>query len=142
MANTICLDFQMFPVKTKMSLPFNLAGFNFDKVGGGLQPFISQTKGVKGLQFSDKGISIGLAQPASSVRLNLGEFATPITITISGPGMKPITAVTNWQNTFNTQTFTIKLGRANVVVLTKGNNEGILAAICTTIAKDRPLNRG
>src|SRR5215813_602421 len=126
MAATICLDFLMFRDNTPIPVPFKLAGFNFTMVAGGMKPFVNESGGGKGLQFPDQGMKIKLPAPASGVRLKLGQFATPINITLSGPGLTVVTAVTNWPNAYKTKTFNLKKGRAALVVLTGGNNEGIL----------------
>ena len=133
MATTICLDFLMFPDNTPMPTPFTLASFNFSKVGAGMDCFVNVSGGDKGLQFPDQGIKIKLPAPSTKISLKIGQFSQPIKISlVSAAGVLVGSAVINAPNKYTTKNFLLR-GKADSVVLTGGNNEGILAKICATI---------
>lgn len=133
MATTICLDFLMFPDNTPMPLPFTLAGFSFAFFSIGSPPFVNESGGDKGLQFPDQGIKIKLPVPSTKVRVKIGQFSSPVTITVSSAtGATLASDVTNTPNAYVIKNFRLKR-KAALVTLTGGNNEGILAEICYTV---------
>jgi hypothetical protein len=84
------------------------------------------TTGVPlGLQFPISGVTITLPSPATIVSLDIGGYASAITITaLSGSGIT--LAATN-----SIQHVLLSGSGITTVTLTGGNNEGILVRICS-----------
>ncbi len=133
MATTICLDFQLFPDNTPMPVPFTLAGFEFAKVSVGMDLFVNESGGGKGLQFPDQGVKIKLPAPSARIGLTIGQFSGTINILLAdSTGATVGTGLVNSPGLYTIRNFTLRK-KAALVVLTGGGNEGILAKICARI---------
>lgn len=132
MPTTLCLDFLMFPDNTPMPLPFTLAGFQFAFFSTGVQAFVNESGGGKGLQFPDQGLKVLLPLPVTRLSLTLGQFAGPIQITLSNSaGATAATGATAAPNAYSNHPFVLRR-RASLVTLRGGTNEGILSKLCIT----------
>jgi hypothetical protein len=130
MPTTLCLDFLMFPDDTPMHLPFTLAGFQFAFFSTGVQAFVNESGGGKGLQSPDQGLKVLLPLPVTRLSLTLGEFASPIQITLSNSlGATGATATTASPNAYSTQPFALRR-KVSLVTLRGGTNEGVLSKLC------------
>ncbi len=132
MPTTLCLDFLLFPDDTPMPLPFTLAGFQFAFYSAGPQAFVNESGGGKGLQFPDQGLKVFLPMPVTRLSLTLGEFASPIQITLSNSrGATVATATTATPNAYSNHPFVLRR-QVSLVTLSGGTNEGILSKLCIT----------
>lgn len=132
MSTSLCLDFLMFPDNTPMPLPFTLASFQFAFFSTGMQAFVNESGGGKGLQFPDQGLKVLLPLPVTRLNLTLGQFASPIQITLSNSlGATVATANTNSPSAYSNYPFALRR-KVSLVTLRGGGNEGILSKLCIT----------
>jgi hypothetical protein len=135
MATKVCLDFSLFPDDAPMPAGnFTLAGFSFALVGAGSQAFVNESGNIKGLQFPNDGIKFKLPVQSTKLTLKIGQFASPVTVEVrrgQGPSSTAILAnrVTNSPNSVTTFNFRFR-HKAHMVILTGGNNEGLLVEAC------------
>jgi hypothetical protein len=139
MATRICLDFSLFPDNTQMPQGnFTLAGFSFTMVNAGSQAFVNLAGNVLGLQFPDAGIKLKLPVPSTRISMKIGQYASPIKVEVfkaQGSPTSPAllaTRVTNSPNAVTSFNFTFRQ-KASIVVLSGGNNEGMLVEACYKI---------
>lgn len=136
MATRICLDFSLFPDNTQMPAgPFVIAGFRFSMVAPGTQAFVNRSGSVIGLQFPDSGIKFKLPVPSTRISLKIGQFASPVKVQVfkaqGSPGSPALlaTRMTGSSNAVTAFNFAFRQ-RASLVVLSSGNNEGLLVEAC------------
>jgi len=132
---SVCFNFPaaLFPNGFKPQMPFSLASWYFGLVsttGGGMPPFISQQGTGRGLQFPDQGIKIKLPAPSLRVSVSVGVFSQPVKVELlSGRGTVIASMTTSVSNGYQTRVFRVRR-KVTWVVLTGGNNEGILVEVC------------
>lgn len=78
--NLIAVDFRLFPDNHVLPARFTFASHQFESIDINKNPFVNDTAGDRGLQFSDRGLRIGLPHRVDGLQLCAGGFATPVTV--------------------------------------------------------------
>jgi hypothetical protein len=133
-AFVLCSDFTIFPDNHQLGPTFTLSGMDFqDAPGAGAVSFVNQTASVNGLQFPDTGIDITLPVTVGWARLNVGQFASPLSIESFDSGGSVIqTYSLNKPNSYYFLNFT--KGDIAFIRLIGGGNEGVIVSICIFVS--------
>jgi hypothetical protein len=128
----LCADFVLFPDDHHLGSNFSLAGFDFSEVSGAGFIFVNETANEKGLQFDPQGVEITLPIPVKTVDMRVGAFAGPVDIVAFDSAgnqvrQRTLSILNRYVN--------IRLSASEIasIILSNGNNEGILVRICIAI---------
>jgi len=131
-AALICVDFSLFPDDTPLPGNFSLGGFVFQDKASPSGLFVNETNGRKGLQFSPQGVEVTLPSPVATVDLEVGAFGRIEVAAVDSSG-----ATVRKQTVPGSDAFVkLKLSAPDIasLVVTGGNNEGMLAEVCVTLS--------